>query len=309
MKRIRVIIIMILVAQTSFAQHYLGFGASLSSPIQLDQSEAIKPLFGVGEGITLQYQYRYEHFLLSIGAAVSGEHPRVSVAEEKYAPHMIDTRGIPFVYLGALKNRCDWSSTLWIHTPVMVGFEMRPFYVMVGAQYSLSLVSSTHQTALMASAADYGDRYYTDYIDDMPTHGYHDFEPESTKGHIRYKNDIRLLVEAGGTFAIGKSAYGVDRLLRLGAFAEIGMLNVLDNSTAETKTKWDVSEYMHVTMNHVYSSADSDAGLLRNIVVGIRATWLFPIGEQPQKKIHHKKPNIHKNYDCRCFDYPTNSVF
>jgi hypothetical protein len=142
MKRKLVIIAAILTVQMTFAQHYIGVGASVSSPIQLDKSAATKPLIGWGEGVTLQYQYRRGHFLLSIGAAVSGEHPRVSVADETFDPRMMDTRGIEFNYLGSLKSRSDLSSTLWFHTPVMIGFETYPFYMMVGAQYSLFLTSS-----------------------------------------------------------------------------------------------------------------------------------------------------------------------
>lgn len=306
MKRIYVIIVAILIAQISFAQHYIGVGASLSSPFQLDKSEATRPLVGVGEGVTLQYQYRYKHFLLSIGAAVSGEHPRIGVANETYYPRMYDTEEFEFTYKGSLKNRSDLSSTLWFHTPVMIGFEIHPFYMMVGAQYSLCLKSWTLQTAQMASAADYGDRYYDDYIDDMPTHGYHGYEPVSTKGQMKYKNDVRLLVELGGTLQIGQNDKGLDRLLRIGAFAEIGMMDVLDNTTVPNKTEWSVGEtqYMNVMMNHVYSAADGDAGSLRNIVAGVRVTCLFPAGGQPEKHKRYKVKKHSTKYKCRCIGYP-----
>ena len=155
MKRIGALIVTILLAQIGFAQHYIGVGASVSSPFQLDQFDGTKPLVGWGEEVTLQYQYRRGHFLLSIGAAVSGEHPRVGVADETFSAQMIDTRGIEFNYLGSLKSRSDMSSSLWFHTPVMIGFEFQPFDMMVGAQYSLFLASWTHQTAQLASAADY----------------------------------------------------------------------------------------------------------------------------------------------------------
>ena len=297
-------IVTILLAQMSFAQHYIGVGASLSSPFQLDKSEVTKPLIGWGEGVTLSYQYRHGHFLMSIGAAVSGEHPRVGGANEKYSPRMIDTEGREFIYLGSLESRSDLSSTLWFHTPVMIGFEVYPFYMMVGAQYSLFLTSWTHQTAQMAAGADYLGRYYDDYIDDMPTHGYHDYEPVSTKGQMKYKNDVRLLAELGGTIRIGQSKNGLDRLLRIGAFAEVGLMNVLGTPSVPNKTVWDVSEYMHVTMNHVYSAEDGNAGSVRNIVVGVRATCLFPAGGQPEKHKHYKTKRHSTKYKCRCLGHP-----
>lgn len=278
----------------------------MSSPLQLDKSAATRPLFGVGEGITLQYQYRYEHFLLSIGASVSGEHPRVGVADETYSPRMTDTRGIEFTYNGLMKNRSDLSTTLWFHTPVMIGFETYPFYLMAGVQYSLSLTSWTHQTGQMAAAADYLGRYYDEHIDDMPTHGYHDFEPVSTRGRMKYKNDIRLLVELGGTVKIGQGRNRLDRLLRIGAFAEIGMMNVLDNPTTENQTEWDVSQYMDVSMNHVYSAANANTGSVRNVVAGVKVTCLFPAGGQQERS----KPRRYKynrrsyRYRCRCLHSP-----
>lgn len=304
MKRIHLIIAVIMTAHMVYAQHYIGVGASLSSPLQLDKSDVTRPLFGVGEGITLQYQYRYEHFLMSIGASLSGEHPRVGVADETFYPRMTDTRGIEFSYLGSLISRRDLSSTLWFHTPVMVGFETYPFYMMAGAQYSLSLVSWTHQTGRMAAAADYSGRYYDDYIDDMFTHGYHDYQPVSTRGRMKYKNDIRLLVELGGTVQIGQGRNRLDRLMRIGAFAEIGMMNVLDNPTTQDKTEWDVSQYMNVSMNHVYSAANANTGSVRNIVVGVKVTCLFPAGEQPKKYKRYKYHRRSKRYRCRCIHSP-----
>lgn len=311
MRRIATIIAVTLMAQMIFAQHYIGVGVSASSPFQLDQSDATKPLVGWGEGVTLRYEYRRGHFLLSIGAAVSGEHPRVSVADETFSARMKDTRepnGIEFDYLGHLKSRSDLSSSLWFHTPVMIGFETYPFYMMVGAQYSLFLTSWTHQTAQLAAAADYLGRYYDDYIDDMFTHGYHSYEPVSSKGQMKYKNDIRLLVELGGTLKIGQNKNGLDQLLRIGAFAEVGLLNALDKPSTPTKTNWDVSQYMNVTMHHVYSAADANAGALRNVVVGVRATFLFPAGGQQDndknKHKHYKTKQKDKKYKCRCIGYP-----
>ena len=304
MKRKLVIIAAILTMQMTFAQHYIGVGASVSSPIQLDKSAATKPLIGWGEGVTLQYQYRRGHFLLSIGAAVSGEHPRVSVADETFDPRMMDTRGIEFNYLGSLKSRSDLSSTLWFHTPVMIGFETYPFYMMVGAQYSLFLTSWTHQTAQLAAAADYLGRYYDDYIDDMFTHGYHSYEPVSSKGQMKYKNDIRALVELGGTLPIGQNSNGLDRLLRIGAYAEIGLMDVLDKPAAQNKTEWDVSQYMHVAMNHIYSAANANAGSLRNIVVGVRVTCLFPAGGEAKKSKHYRTNSKSSKYKCRCIGNP-----
>lgn len=308
MKRIVAFIAVLLMASMAFAQHYIGVGASLSSPFQLDKSDATKPLFGWGEGVSLQYQFRRNHFLLSIGAAMSGEHPRVGVADENFSAHMIDTRGIEFNYLGHLISRRDLSSSLLFHTPVMVGFETYPFYMLVGAQYSLFIASWTHQKGLMASAADYYGRYYDDYIDDMFTHGYHDYEPVSTKGQMRYKNDIRLLVELGGTLPIGPSKNGLDQLLRIGAFAEVGLLDVLDQPSAPDKTEWDVSQYMNVSMNHLYSAANANTGALRNIVVGVKVTCLFPVGGQPDRnKNKHKYYRTHfkrTKHKCHCLGLP-----
>lgn len=239
---------------------------------------------------------------------MSGEHPRVGVADENFSAHMIDTRGIEFNYLGHLISRRDLSSSLWFHTPVMVGFETYPFYMLVGAQYSLFIASWTHQKGLMASAADYYGRYYDDYIDDMFTHGYHDYEPVSTKGQMRYKNDIRLLVELGGTLPIGPSKNGLDQLLRIGAFAEVGLLDVQDQPSAPDKTEWDVSQYMNVSMNHLYSAANANTGALRNIVVGVKVTCLFPVGGQPDRnKNKHKYYRTHfkrTKHKCHCLGLP-----
>ena len=121
---------------------------------------------------------------------------------------------------------------------------------------------------------------------------------------MKYKNDVRLLAELGGTIRIGQSKNGLDRLLRIGAFAEVGLMNVLGTPSVPNKTVWDVSEYMHVTMNHVYSAEDGNAGSVRNIVVGVRATCLFPAGGQPEKHKHYKTKRHSTKYKCRCLGHP-----
>ena len=306
MKRISVIIVTLFLAHMTYAQHYLGVGAALSSPFQLDQLDETKPLFGWGESLSLQYQYRYRHFLLSIGATISGEHPRVGIENETYQPEMIDTRGIEFQYLGSLISRRDLSSNVWFHTPVMIGFETYPFYMMVGAQYSLFITSWTHQKALMAAGADYHGRYYDDYIDDMFTHGYHDYEPVSNKGRMQYKNDVRLLVELGSTLSIGYGKNGLDQLLRIGAFAEVGLMDVLGEPATQNKTEWYPKEedYMNVAMNHIYSSADASTSSLRNMVVGVKVTCLFPAGGKQEKYKNNKYNRHSKKYKCHCLGLP-----
>jgi hypothetical protein len=309
MKRINLIIAIILMAQMSFAQHYVGFGASLSSPFQVDKSNSTKPLFGWGEGIHVQYQYCVGHFIVSAGATLTGEHPRVGVDDEDFVARMRDTRhdrlsgseGIVFDYLGSVIKRKDLSSTVWLNFPVMVGLEIFPFYVMAGAEYSLFLASWTHQTAQMASIGDYLGRYYK-VVDDMPTHGYHTYEPVETKGRMQYKNDIRVLFEIGGTIPFIVNRRAPDHLLRIGAFAEVGLRNVLNNSTNIPKTEWDVSQYMHVRMNHVYAS-NANTGAVRNIVVGVKATYLLPIGELPKKFNGYRYIRRTKK-KCNCFGYP-----
>lgn len=308
MKRIVAIIAVIWIVQLSFAQHYIGVGASVSSPFQLDKSTATKPLVSWGEGVTLQYQYRHGHFLMSIGAAVSGEHPRVGVEKEPFFANMVDTRGIPFTYIGLLESRSDMSSSLWFHTPVMIGFEAHSFYMMVGAQYSVFLASWTHQRAQLAAAADYLGRYYTDYIITMPTHGYDYYPQTPPREQMKYKNDVRLLVELGGTLKIGQGKNGLDQLLRIGAFAEVGLMNVLDQPSTPKKTEWYTDQFLYTKMHHIYSAADANVGAVRNIVVGVRVTCLFPTGEEKSKdkdqkksyKISRKNPR----YKCRCLGGP-----
>jgi len=78
----------------------------------------------------------------------------------------------------------------------------------------------------------------------------------------------------------------------------------LDKPTTPTKTEWDVSQYMNVTMHHVYSAGDVDPGSLRNIVVGVRATCLFPIGGEQNKHKQYKTKHTSKKYKCRCVGYP-----
>lgn len=290
MRKAFVFILSLLCCGALWSQHWIGVSADADLAWQRDKMPETTTKLGGGGGIGFVYQFQRNHFIFETGLEGKFTYNPVGVADSLLHFNMIDTKGTPFVYNGYLKDRTDVSKNLSVSLPLMLGVEYNYFYGLVGAKLNYTLLSHTHQTAQLATTGDY-DIYY-EILENVPTHGFHDYIKEESKGSMNYKLDARVAAELGAVF------YSYDRSLkyRIGVFAEYGILDVRKSSDNVSLLTPDLTEYMHVNMNHIYSSSNTPTSPVHNLLCGLRFSILFPVGNSTYR-------SSHSSYPCRCLNF------
>ena len=288
----------------SLAQHYVGpvFSGGLVQTVD-DMRQTQSRISGGGE-IGVAYQYQHGHLLLHMGLHYTLQCPVQSVDSQWLSHSMIDTRGVAVTYRGLLANRADQLFLHQLSIPFMIGGSWSGGYLLAGLKFSVSMAAQARETAALRTAGDYNGRYY-EWFEDMPNHGYHDFEPVSSCQNLMLNRfDLRLAAELGYTFRLNiqpthytprlnpHSAFAPAPLLRLGLFAEYGMINMLSSAAASSglppRTTADWSQYLSVSLTHIYASDEAAKARANMLFFGIRMTLLFPVATSSDQ------------YKCRC---------
>ena len=288
----------------SLAQHYVGpvFSGGLVQTVD-DMRQTQARISGGGE-IGVAYQYQHGHLLLHTGLNYTLQCPVQSVDSQWLSHSMIDTRGVAVTYRGLLANRSDQLFVHQLTIPFMIGGSWSGVYLLAGLKFSVALSAQARETAALRTAGDYNGRYY-EWFEDMPNHGYHDFEPvRSYQNLMLNRFDLRLAAELGYTFRLNiqpthytprlnpHSAFAPAPLLRLGLFAEYGMINMLSSAAASSglppRTTADWSQYLSVSLTHIYASDEAAKARANMLFFGIRMTLLFPVATSSDQ------------YKCRC---------
>lgn len=297
MKKISIIILVLLCGMMVAAQHYVGIGAGIGMPLQMDNLEVTTAKVGVGGNLNMSYMFRRQHFLFTMKIGVGYGNLCQAIDEEELSAEMIDTRGIRFTYLGQLRNRKDAIHRLEVEVPLMVGAEFSQFYFLVGPLFSMPVLCTTHQTALLMTKGDYQGRYY-DYVEDMPNHGYHNFEPTQTRGKVSQKIDIRLCAELGYTLDLAGTGRWLSHKLNIGVFAHYGLMNVCQTNGMKL-TELSVDKYMTVKMNNIYASNMAYNCKLHNLSAGLRISYLIPFAGSASSSQYSSHRRFYK-YKCHC---------
>ena len=343
------------------AQHYVGpvFSGGLAQTVD-DMRQTQSRISGGGE-IGVAYQYQHGHLLLHTGLNYTLQCPVQSVDSQWLSHSMIDTRGVAVTYRGLLANRSDQLFLHQLSIPFMIGGSWSGFYLLAGLKFSVALAAQARETAGLRTAGDYNGRYY-EWFEDMPNHGYHDFEPVSSCQNLplstsasanSFSNsaaanslsstlgalsrfDLRLAAELGYTFRLNihpsrynprmnpHSAFAPAPLLRVGVFAEYGVINMISGSSSlsssaplpsspsrgeelrsigcpadirrtnqegHPRTTADWSQYLSVSMNHIYASDEAAKARANMLFFGVRLTLLFPVATPADQ------------FKCRCTGY------
>ena len=345
----------------SLAQHYVGpvFSGGLAQTVD-DMRQTQSRISGGGE-IGVAYQYQHGHLLLHTGLNYTLQCPVQSVDSQWLSHSMIDTRGVAVTYRGLLANRADQLFLHQLSIPFMIGGSWSGVYLLAGLKFSVALAAQARETAGLRTAGDYNGRYY-EWFEDMPNHGYHDFEPVSSCQNLplstsasanSFSNsaaanslsstlgalsrfDLRLAAELGYTFRLNihpshynprmnpYSAFAPAPLLRVGVFAEYGVINMISGSSSlsssaplpsspsrgeelrsigcpadirrtnqegHPRTTADWSQYLSVSMNHIYASDEAAKARANMLFFGVRLTLLFPVATPADQ------------FKCRCTGY------
>lgn len=218
MRKAFVFIVLLLCCGSLWSQHWLGASADAGLAWQLDKSPQVTTRLGGGGEIGLVYQYQHNHFILETGLEGKFTYTSVGLADSVYHEDRIDSKGTPYVYNGYLKDRKETTRNLSVSLPLMVGVEYSYFYGIVGAKVNYTLWGRTRQAAQVATTGEY-DIYY-EAIENVPTHGFHDYTQEESELSTSFKPDVRLAAELGVVFY----TFLRSPKYRIGVFAEYGVL-------------------------------------------------------------------------------------
>lgn len=266
------------------AQSYLGPSVSGNLVRTIDRLPQTNTRLAGGGEIGLAYEWQKGQFFLRTGVSYSLQCPSLAVDSQWLEQNMSDTRGMPFTYRGLIYQRTDRLYAHQVTVPFMVGGTWRGVYLLGGLKLGIALAASARQNALLYTAGDYQGRYY-EWFENMPNHGYHDGEPVSSTHTIRLKRfDLRVAAEVGYTFTLHPHArLKPSSLLRVGLFAEYGLMNLHPSDNTAQRTAADWMQYLQVDMTHIYASKESNASQANLLVYGIRLTVLLPVSDTTQR--------------------------
>lgn len=290
MKRVYVILVFSVWAMLLSAQHYFGAAVGGLATYQMDNVDKTTSRLGGGGEIGAVYRLQKNKFLFQTGLGFNYSVSVLGVDSMSLSAKMTDTGGTPFTYRGVVYDRVDRANETELSVPLMFGFKLSSFYALVGAKFAYPLMSTTRQTALLTTYGDYNGMFYEDFFD-MPEHGYANGQPVKSVGKVDFLYDVRACAELGGSWTLSELN---DSELGIGLFAEYGVLNTLKGGN-NNLVDVDYSQYMSITMNHIYSTLSKNSAVVNNLRIGLRVSLLFPASDVDSKHRKGKK--------CMCIDY------
>ena len=290
MKRVYLILFLSVWALLLSGQHYFGVAVGGMANYQFDNVDKTTSRLGGGAEIGGIYQLQKNKFLFQTGLGVNYSVSVFGVDSMSLSAKMTDTGGTPFTYRGVVYDRVDRSNVVELCVPLMLGFRVSLFYALVGAKFAYPLLATTRQTALLTTYGDYNGMFYEDFYD-MPQHGYANGQPVRSNGKIDFLYDVRACAELGGNWTLSGLN---DSQLAVALFAEYGVLNIL-NGGNKNLVDVDYSQYMNITLNHIYTTMARNEAIVNNLHVGLRVSLLFPVGGVDLK--HGKRGK------CMCIDW------
>ena len=197
------------------------------------------------------------------------------VDSQHIAVPMRDTEGINFIYRGELYDRQDKLVTADISIPLMLGAKTSfGLYALGGMRINLPLHAWSLHRAFLTTKGDYGNRYH-EMLEDLPQHGYFTALLVQNNGSIKFPIDLRVCAEFGYAIPMEKRFPKITlSQIQIGAFIEYGVLNSLTNGS-NLLTEVDCSQYMQVTMHHVYTTLSKQDHYVHPLSVGIRLSILW----------------------------------
>ena len=260
------------------AQHYIGISVAGHVPMAIDRLSTTHTQAAYGGSVGFVYEWHAKHFILQTGLHYAMDCPRMRIDSQLIEQDMVDTRGVPFTYRGILEQRIDQIFAGQVSIPFYLGGEWKGLYVMAGARAVLNLHANSKQIAQLKSVGDYGDRYY-DLWENMPNHGYIDFQSAQTvKPGKLSLFDVHLGTEVGYTIHTSSP------LIRIGIFAEYGLFNMYNNmNSAVPCTQADYSKYMSVEMTNIYFSSEGETAKPHFLISGLKVTILYPTSKLKKK--------------------------
>lgn len=316
------------------SESFIGF--SLASGYAASPSSIKGLIIDKGYAVDFSLLYEYHKFSYVINTGVNLQWQKTSERFSnliKWEEQMFDSQGDPYTLHYSLL-RCDYQSVLHFGIPFFFGefipinYTSSSFYYLIGPKVCFNLLGNTQQHLRITTTAIY-DQYFNP-LWGMANHGLRTDVHQDYRGNrFNYTADLRLCCEFGLYVYEGRGLGNTKTIIKLGAFAEGGIILSptihTNESLIETTTPFDYSTW--ATYN-VFSSSSAKDRLIGSINAGLKLSVLFTKGsirynngyrrnnscveceeEQPRRRKHkcvmceEEKMRQRKKHKCVTCDY------
>ena len=247
---------------------------------------------GYTVGLGFDYSYTGRGLILQTGLAVRWQDVQNRLPNDSLVVDPIkDSEGTDFRLQYDFVDRLDRSRNLYLQLPIMAGTYFYGAYFLAGLKFNVQLMGNT-QTKLNVSTTATYERYIGPW-EEMDNHGIRKEVEEVRDGEkLNLKFDLMATAEIGYEWSLGnygKKGYhkksALDYRLRLGAFVDLGLLDIMPKGDKKVYVIPDASRYDFSTFefNHVFSTAEASKYHVRNLFTGVRLTFFF-YGKQSTEK-------------------------
>jgi len=234
----------------SAQQHFISISGQFGEHSWLGDvpSAVMNSSFGFGTGAGVSYEFKYGHFLLSVGA--TGNFARSTFLSQQLfelpsndgdnAGHSQTVPGVrgDFLYVYDFNKRKDTYQHVTVQVPLMMGGKWDKFYFLLGAKFeTFSLWGQWKGNAQFSTSGDYSAVYGTT-LSNMPEYGFFTNaevkNPADGEDAQSAKFNLNVLASAEFGYWIAPEFYPFERrkitppICRVGAYVDCGVLNTYE---------------------------------------------------------------------------------
>lgn len=247
---------------------------------------------GYTVGFGFDYSYTGNGLIIQTGLGLRWQDVQNKFgADSLIVDPVTDSEGIDFRLRYDFTDRMDRSRNIYLQVPVLAGMYFYNFYFLAGIKLNMQVAGWTQPSLNVTTTADY-DRYIGIW-EEMDNHGMRkEVEQIRSNEGLELKFDLMASCEIGYEWAFGnygKKGYrkqkAKDYRLRLGAFLDIGLLDICPNTKKDpykvpAESRYDFSTF---EFNHMLSTSMAADYHFRNLFTGVRLSFFF-FGYQSTEK-------------------------
>ena len=247
---------------------------------------------GFGAGVHAGYEMRAGAFLLDAGVGFNATHSIVNVgSKQETLQDMTDddpiSGGDKFDYVYHQTDRRDSYTNFSLQVPVMIGAAAKHFYFLAGAKLDMSLIALSSAKAVISSEMNYHDLPSPSPL--MPNHGsFSDYQVSQKPMSVQFKPQVMASAEIGYRFVDVASGTGWDvpkekNYWRVALFVDYGLLDMHkkgENDDISLPQTYSIDGMKDISINHIFSTKAAADHKVNNLMIGVKATYLFQLPEK-----------------------------